>query len=330
MPRTLVLTPRLRALIDMQDGVVTLNQLDDHGFSRHAGLRRARTGRWRKLLPGVLLTSPGEPTRRQRIIAAWLWAGPASAIDGACACAWYGVRPLGMADALVHVVASAESGLRSTEFVVVRRSLASISVGDRGVVPYVDPATAFVVAARNARSPRAALAVLSRGLQEAVVDVPGLRQARQTIGDKYCKPADWALVAVGAGVRSPGEEDARQLVLLSLVLPEPLWNQWLDLGDGGHPVCVDALWLSAGMVHEVNGRRYHAWDLSFENMHARHERLGAAGLIVVPTTPVQLRTRGAEVLRNLERTFMQHDGRGMPAGVRLIDPPDWSTRPSRT
>jgi hypothetical protein len=128
-------------------------------------------------------------------------------------------------------------------------------------------------------------------------------------------------VAVGAGVRSPAEETGRQLILTSRTLPSPLWNVWLDLGDGGGPVCVDALWLSARLVHEINGRRYHAWDRSFENMHERHERLVAAGLVVVPTTPARLSRYGAAVLSRLERIHEANDGRGMPDGVRVIDPP---------
>ena len=202
--------------------------------------------------------------------------------------------------------------------------MGEISVGSRGLVPYVDAPTAFIVAARNARSPRAAISVLSRGLQRGIVSPDALRTAREGIGDKYCRPVDAALVAVDVGVRSPAEEDARRLLLRSQLLPPVAWNQWLDLGDGGYPVCVDALIESAGLVHEVNGRRYHAWDKSFEDMHARHERLGAAGLVVVPSTPLRIRRQGAQVLLNVERTYQHYAGRGMPVGVRLIDAPDYS------
>lgn len=322
MPRVTAISPRLAALIALQDGVVTVEQLVAHGFHRATALRRLREGPWQSLLPGVGLTVSGAPTRRQRLIAAWHWAGPTSAIDGGCACAWYGVDAQTRTPERVHVVVPWPSSVKSRDFVVVRQASAEIVVGSRGAVPYVDAGTALIVAARNARSPRAAIAVLSRGLQMGLVTEAALSTARASIGDKYCRPVDEALVSVGIGARSPAEHDARLLFGTSRILPQMLWNQWLDLGDGGYPVCVDGLIKDAGMVHEVNGRRHHAWDKSFENMHARHERLGAAGLIVVPSTPLRIRRSGAVVLNNLERTYLQHAGRGMPTKVRLIDPPD--------
>jgi hypothetical protein len=42
------------------------------------------------LLPGALLLQPGEPSRRQLLIAALHWAGDDALIDGPCACFWHG------------------------------------------------------------------------------------------------------------------------------------------------------------------------------------------------------------------------------------------------
>ena len=328
MPRVTPITPELKALIAAQDGVITVTQLVSHGFHRATAARRLRAGPWQQLLPGVGLTVSGVPTRRQLLMAAWLWAGPDAAIDASCACSWYGVRPPSTDPRVVHVAVPWPSSRKSRDFVIVRQAMADIVVGSRGALPYVDASTAVLVAARNARSPAAAIAVVSHGLQKGVVSEATLRQARERIGDKYCRPVDGALVAVGIGVRSPAEEDARRLLAQSRVLPEARWNHWLDLGDAGYPVCADAVIQDAGMVHEVNGRRYHAWDRSFEDMHARHERLTAAGLIVVPSTPLRIRRSGGQVLANLERTYLTHAGRGMPPRVRLIDAPNHS--PQRT
>src|SRR5206468_1437054 len=123
--------------------------------------------------------------------------------------------------------------------------LAEVTAGDSGTVPYVDAATALLIAARDCRSSGAAIAVLSRGLQRGVATPSSLLAAREMVGDKYFRRVDPALVAVGAGVRSPAEECGRQLILSSRRLPPPEWNVWLDLGDSGAPVCVDALWLTA-------------------------------------------------------------------------------------
>jgi hypothetical protein len=84
-----------------------------------------------------------------------------------------------------------------------------------------------------------------------IVSVHGLAEARERIGDKWCRGVDGALVAVGVGLRSPAKSDFNDLVATSRVLPEPLWNQWVALADGGPDLCLDALWVEAGLAGEV-------------------------------------------------------------------------------
>ena len=243
--------PELARLISSQDGVVSVEQLAVNGFDPSAIYRRVRSGQWQRLLPTVILTTSGQPTRRQLIVAAILFGGPGAMVDGSDACVWYGVTPPAHDPRRVHIVVPRDSGARSTKFVVVRRACAEIRIGARGLVPYVDAATALIVAARHARTVSAAIAILSRGLQTQLVEVATLVEAREAIGDKYCRDVDQALLAVGVGLRSPAEKVNHDLILSSRVLPEPLWNQWLDLGDGGPEICADALWEGAGMLEEV-------------------------------------------------------------------------------
>ena len=320
MPPTTSIRAELRDLIDRQDGVVTSAQLSMHGFSRDATQHRVGRREWQRLLPGVVLTHSGEPLRRQRLFGAWLWAGEDAAIDGASACQWYGALPSNTTSK-VHLVVPASSPARSQSFVVVRRTLGAINVGDRGFVPYVDLPTALIVAARGASGRDPAVAVLSRALQRDLTTVRDLQEAREGLGDKWCRQVDRALIDVGVGVRSPAERVARDLILTSARLPEPEWNVWLDLGDGGAEVCVDGLWIRARLVHEVNGKRYHAWDKSFEDMQARHDRLTAAGLIALHNAPRRLRREGALALDEIERTHARYDGLGLPANVRVVPPP---------
>ena len=315
------ITSALAALLHEQDGLASARQLGAHGFDDFAVSRRVRSGIWQRPLPGVVATFSGTPTRRQLLVAGWLYAGPDSAIDGTDACDWYGVRTDGFQLDRVHVVAPSTSTVRSTGFLVVRRAISEIRIGSRGAVPYVDAPTAFIVAARGARTTRSAVSTLSRGLQLGLITTSELRDARERIGDKWCRPVDGALVAVGVGLRSPAEVDYHDLVGTSLVLPQPRWNQWLDLGDHGPWVCVDGLLDDAGMALEVIGKKYHAWGEQYEKTQARKERLQAAGLLVAEATPTRIRTRSAALLASLERTYLLHAGRGMPGGVRLVDPP---------
>jgi hypothetical protein len=318
------LSPALLQLISRQDGVVSVAQLAAHGFDASALYRRVKTKQWRRLLPRVILTVSGAPTRRQLLIAAGLWGGPDAVIDGPDACVWYGVKPAGFDPRRVHVAAPWDAPARSCGFVVVRRSVAELRVGAEGRVRYVDAPTAFIVAARSSARVEPAIDVLSRGLQSGVVTTDSLHEARQTIGDKWCRGVDAALIAVGVGLRSPAEKTNHDLILTSRVVPAPRWNQWLDLGDGRPEVCVDALWEDAGLVEEVLGTRWHSWGLQFESTETRRARMIAVGLVPAGVTPVQLRRTPAEVLERLERAYLRNKGRGMPPGVRLIDPPNWS------
>jgi len=268
-----------------------------------------------------VLTANGQPTRRQRLMAAHLWAGEDSAIDADDACVWYGLTPEWFRPDLVHVVVPADSGARTQAGVIVRRSAAEIIVGERGIVPYVDKGMAVLAAGRGCRSAESTIALFSRALQTGVLTVDELSAARENVGDKWCNRVDRALIAVGIGVRSPAERDAEGLFGRSLVLPTPSLNAWLDVGDNAGPVCVDALWECAGMVNEVNGRRYHAFGDRFERTEARRARLVAAGLVVMSCTPTQLRREGAQVLERLERAYLANQGRGLPRGVSRIEPP---------
>lgn len=318
MPKVTRISPVLAALIEEQDGVITTRQLAAHGFSRDALDRRVASGRWQRLLPRTILTTSGVPTRRQRLYAAAFWGGDGAAIDGPDACDWHGLRLTGSGPDRVHIVVPRLSPARTQGFVKVRRAVAEISIDGRTVVPYVDAATAVVVAARGARTTRSAIALLSRALQTGLVDLAQLGAARSSIGDKWCAPVDAALVAVGVGLRSPAEHDARAVFLASRVLPAPRWNQWLDLGDGGGPLCADALWDEAAMVHETNGRDYHAWGLAFEEMQARHDRLTAAGFVVLHNSPRRIRSSPDAVRAEVERAYARYAGRGLPPGVRLL------------
>jgi hypothetical protein len=309
------------AVLARQDAVVSVAQLKQHGFNSNAISRRLGTGAWQRLLPSVILTVSGTPTRRQRLVAAWLWGGPGAAVDGIDACAWHGMCAAPRSESRVHVVTPLASSARSRDFVVVRRTIADVPIGGMGLLPYVDRSTALIVAARNSGSSRNAIGLLARGLQQQQVTVGDLRDARERIGDKWCRGVDSALIAVGVGLRSPAERDAHDLIVASSILPTPRWNQWLDLGDGGCPVCADALWEDAGMASEVIGRRYHAWAEQFESTEARRARMIAAGLVMQGCTALQARHHAAMVRENLERTYLANAGRGMPPGVRLIDPP---------
>ena len=286
------------------------------GLTPKAITHRLRVGTWQALLPSVYLTRAGEPSRYQQYVAAMLYAGPTSAVDGADACRYHGLNaPAG--DGRVFVVVPDEAIARSREFLVVRRTTAPIAADTVGAVRYVDAAMAVIAATRRMRNERAVLAALSEALQRRVTTYDDLVRAHTQGPPRNSRLADAALAHLGAGTRSAPEADFRQLALASAVLPPVDYNVWLRLPTG-RVLCVDALIASSAVVHETNGRSVHAREDLFEDLQERHDTLTAAGFTVLHSPPSRLRLRGREVISQIERCHLMYDGRGLPQGVEVI------------
>ena len=170
MPRLCPVDPLFEAVVDEQDGVVHRDQAVRHGLTRTALTYRLRSAQWQVLLPDVYLTRAGEPSRRQMLIAAVLFAGSDAAVDGASACRFHGITSVPDDDGQVFVVVPWGSAVRSRKFVIVRRTNAPIRCVSTRVVRYVDPATAVIAATRRMRNERAVLAALSEVLQRLEED----------------------------------------------------------------------------------------------------------------------------------------------------------------
>lgn len=310
-------TPLLSPLLDAQDQVAHRDQVLSLGATRHSVGRLLHTGRWQLLLPDVYLAHSGDPTRRQLLIGALVYAGPNAAIDGADACRFHGIRAVTVDETKVHVVVPEDSPARSRGYVVVRRTKAPIVCVSTARLRYVDAATAAISAARQLTNRRRVLAVLSDALQGNHVTYDELVRAHVQGPPRNSRLTDDALEALGAGTRSVPEADFRALTLASTVLPAVEFNVWLRLATG-RVVCVDALIVASAVVHETNGRTAHAREDLFEDMQERHDALTASGFVVLHNTPNRIRRRGREVIAQVERCHLLYDGRGLPPGVQRI------------
>lgn len=100
--------------------------------------------------------------------AALLFAGPTSAIDGADACRFHGLKSIAIDDGKVYVVVPFGAEARSRGFVVVRRTVVPFGVIATERVRYVEPAVAVIAATRRMRQQRAVLAAMSEVLQRRI------------------------------------------------------------------------------------------------------------------------------------------------------------------
>jgi hypothetical protein len=320
MPQRCSVAPSFTALLVFQDQVVHRDQALLKGFTSGAIKHRLSTKQWHGLLPGVYLTHPGEASRRQLLVAALLYAGSDAAIDGADACRFHGIKYVPIDEDVVHVMVPQASQARSRGFVNVRRSLAPVTGVSTDLLRFVDPATAVIAATRRMSNRRSVLAALSDALQREITTYEELVRAHVQGPPRNSTNADDALEDLGAGTRSAPEADFRRLVLASTVLPAVDYNVWLRLPTG-RVVCVDALITSSGVVHETNGRAAHARADLFGDMQERHDALTASGLIVLHNAPNRIRTRGREVIVQVERCHQMYEGRGLPDGVEVVREP---------
>lgn len=317
MPRLCPVDPRFPALVEAQDFVVHRRQALRAGMSR-AALEHRLAHEWRRLLPSVYLCQMGEPSRRQRLVAALLYAGPGAAIDAEDACHFHGVKAVRPDDERVHLVVPAGNVARSTHWLAIRRTSSPLRLVETERLRYVEPATAVIAVARKLTSERAVVARLGDAVQRRIVGVDELAAAHRMASRNNATLTESALRQVCGGARSAPEADFRSLARSRPGLPELLYNALLRLPDG-RKVSPDALAPDAPLIHETNGPSAHRRHDLFDDMQERHDSLTAAGFTVLHNTPRRIRERGRDVIGEFERCYQRLARTGWPEGVVLLE-----------
>jgi hypothetical protein len=294
-------------LLVSQRGVVSRGQALASGVTRHGLEHRLRPGGpWQKLLPGVYLTTSGEPTYTQRQVAALLFAGPDSLITGLSAVSLHGIR--GPRTESVDILIPVARQLDDRDFLRVHRTrrLPGSWVNDMAL-RYVKPERAVADAVRSLVELADARTVVASAVQQRRCTVAQLAE-EQRGRDRRDALLRAVLAEVAAGVRSVAEGDLRALIVAS-DLPTPLFNPDLYL-DGEFLARPDAWWPQAGVAVEVESKEWHLLPSDWERTLTRRRRMGAAGIAVLQFTPRQLRTEPDVMLRDMAAALK--NGRPLP------------------
>lgn len=308
---------RLADLLRKQSGVLSRSQAADCSLTLAAVRHRIRTdGPWRVILPGVYLTRTGESTARQREMAALLYAGRESAITGAAALRWHGIRAP-RAD-LVDVLVPVSRQRQAVEFVRLHRTTVMPGmIFPDGELRYAPPARAVADAVRFLGDTEEVRAVVASAVQRGTV------QAWQLAGELRRGPVQGSarfrmvLGEVADGVRSVAEGDLRTLVRRAR-LPEPVYNPRLYLG-GEFLASPDAWWHVAALAVEVDSREWHLSPADWELTLARHARMSAHGIVVLHYPPRRLRAEPRAVATEIRHALKANRGRELP-GLRVRPP----------
>ena len=158
------------------------------------------------------------------------------------------------------------------------------------------------------------LAPVPRAVADTVRELTELRDVRAVVADAVqlgrCSLSELAeelrtgpvkgsakfrsvLAEVVDGIRSTAEGDLRDVVRTAR-LPMPLFNPSLYDGDRflGKP---DGWWPDAGVAGEVDSRAWHLSPDDWDRTRQRHDRMAAAGIIVLHFSPRELRREPAKV-----------------------------------
>ena len=303
-----------------QDGLITRRQAS--GYLSDAELRGLLGRFWRVVLPGVYADSPGEITWRQRVRAALLYAGDGAMLADATGLRAYRAAYL-PADHFVRVLVADNVQRPSRDFVVLRRTTrlpVPVMIGGLPVVPMDRALCEFV--ARHADE-RESFAVAAAAVQTGRVKLGQIVDEAER-GPARGRPRLVRTIAsLSRGVRSLPERDFMDLADRSKVLPSLLYNCLIQLPDGQR-LRPDALAADAALIHETNGRRFHAPeeeggdDDLFEQTQWRADVLTAAGFTVLGNAPKRIRSQGPQVIGMFEECYLRDRGRGLPDGVTIL------------
>ena len=222
-----------------------------------------------------------------------LYAGNGSVITGSAALRCHNLRSA--SSDLVDVLVPATRQRRDSAFVRLHRtSRMPERIWQLGPLRYAPPARAVADAARGLTSLPDVRAVVADAVQRNRCKITELRAeltAGPNIGSALLREA---LTDVADGIRSAAEGDLKDLLARSN-LPMPLFNPTVFAGKT-FVARPDAWWPEFGLAIEVDSREWHMSPQDHQRTLERQARMGAHGIVVLPFTPRQIRTRPAEVL----------------------------------
>jgi hypothetical protein len=254
------------------------------------------------------MTATGVPTWEQRQVAALLHCGAEGLITGPAALLNYQLQR--SVPRIVDVLVPIERQRGNCGFVRVHRTrrMPESTVCD-GPLRFAPPERAVADTARALADRVAARAVIASAVQRGCCTIGQLAAELQDGPSHGSAHLRAVLAEVVAGIRSVPEGDLRRLIIRA-GLPEPLYNARLYIGDTflAQP---DAWWPQYGVAVEVDSREWHLSPADWEQTMARHQRMSAAGIVVVHVSPRQLRDESARLEADLDATLKA--GRPLPA-----------------
>jgi hypothetical protein len=289
---------RLNRILVEQFGVISRAQALESGVSRGRLDHLVRPGsRWQRILPGVYVVNTGAVSVDQRAMAALLYAGPKSLLTGAVAVRRHRLECAGLNQ--VDVLVPEDVRVRSAGYVrIIRTGRMPAKCFRTQRIRFVPLARAVADATRPMTSLSDVRAVVAEAIQKGRCDLASLVAELNdgpVAGSRFYRVALRECIA--------GSRSAAEGALMTLIgrsdLPEPMYNAELYTTDGTFLGVADVWWQRAGVVAEVDSRRYHLGPSDYERTVMRHNRMAAQGINVLHFMPDTVKSEPSTVIRSL-------------------------------
>ena len=281
--------PAARALA--ADAVLTRTELTAASLNPYLGDRAVRGGAGLRLAPSTFLLAP-TATDAQLVAAACAHAGDDLVVTGLLACRLLGLPDV-PDDGAVEVLVPAGRRRVSTSFVRVQPTTRPPRWWTHELgVRVADPHRAVVDATRRMTRLQDVRALVLGALRLRWCGLDAVRSelaVHPRNGTASCRRAlrDWE-----RGAWSAPEAEVADTAAADPRLPQFLLNPTLTIGGVvvGKP---DGWFFGLGLGWEVDSRRFHAEDDSFDTTLARHDRFAGHGLQLLHVTPRRARRLGS-------------------------------------
>jgi hypothetical protein len=314
---------RARTRLDLRSrfphGVATARQLEACGVPQRTTYQRCRPGGpWQRPLPGIIVMSSGRVTEDQVVTAALLLGGPDAMVSGIEACRRYGLRrgPAALRRAgpplEVELVLPHGRQVRGVGFVHVERTHRMPEPRMHGGFPLVPPERALLAAARRLHDYREIAELFSEAVQRGLTTVGALWTEMELGSRRGTANPRAVLREVGEGVRSAAELDAKKL-LARAGLPPAVWNVEVHDARGRLLGVADCWFDDVALAWEIDSTEWHLSPADHDRTVRRAAAFGAAGAIVFPSKPGDVRRAGAAVIAQLRAAHAHAATRPRPA-----------------
>jgi hypothetical protein len=312
--------------------VAPLRELHALGISTHTIHERCREGGpWQRLEPNLVLLTDEPPNRKQRIHAALKAAGEKAVLTGVDALRLHGMSGAKLKSS-IHILVPARRQPGLVDGVYFERTHQLPDPVHLAGFPVAPLARATVDTCRRANQPDHVEDVLAESIYKGKLTPATLRDELDRSSGRGIALPRKKLAEIDDNVRSVAQGWAKRLVKQAR-LPIPEWRVPITSQNDTHIATTDAWWDEVGLAWEVDS---YAFDLSPADATAalaRAARLTAHGVLVVHTTPTELRDNPSAVADLLRNAYERAADRPRPevrAQCKKTPKPSPTPKPEQT